>query len=85
MKLISDQITKYYNPQPFIGEAGYSNLKLLLPNHKNLQQSEKLSPKFTAVNVITGTHQHSEGLFVLFIFRHTLSTAQVCANIQQNE
>jgi len=82
MKLISDQITKYYNPRPFIGKAGYSNLKLLLLIHKNLQQSEKLSPQFTAVNVITGTNQHSEGLFVLCIFRHALSNAQVCAIIQ---
>jgi hypothetical protein len=85
MKSISDQITKYYNPHPFVGKAGYSNLKLLLPNHKNLQQSEMLSPQFTGVNLITGTHQHSEGLFVLFIFRHTLSTAQVCVVIQYNE
>jgi hypothetical protein len=85
MKLISDQITKYYNPHPFVGKAGYSNLKLLLPNHKNLQQSKKLSPQFTAVNVITGTHQHSECFFVLHIFQHTLSTAQVCAVIRTIE
>jgi hypothetical protein len=82
MKLISDQITKYYNSHPFVGKAEYSNLKMLLTNHKNLPQSEKLSPQITGVNVITGTHQHSEGLFVLFIFRNTHSTAQVCVLIK---
>jgi len=46
---------------------------LLLPNHKNLQQSEKLSPPFTAVNVITGTHWHSEGFshFVIQLMHTT--------------